>query len=249
MSSSIFIGAEQGEISTSNQRLINQSHLSYVCPEFIPQLVVPSKAALRQSEELDGFPMQKIKGPTWNKVIEEYDDIPLEVHIRIARESAKQLDTLVKEYGVILIDRHTDNIRLTPTVQDTGITFDGRNWKVYQVDFNMIRDAQEDRDYLAQDIDLSSRKGHVRFKNPQAARRAIATTAGTLVENVMAVVNQKQAFHSFRDDSEEEVGARIDKAVHDLNEKWSRGENIDMNFSQVVQFFDSLLQRKGKRRS
>lgn len=161
---------DKGPISEKNARLLNHAHLGPLFPDWIPQLVLPEGREWLKYE--NRFPIQKIDGPTWNDAM--YDrDFPLRKQIEIAVQTVHQLLELLTEYGVLLTDRHGDNVRID------------RNGNVWQVDLDLLYDAVTGRsNAIGPKENLPSRLGEVKIKDRRQLEKAQAEVCHSILTDL-----------------------------------------------------------------
>lgn len=240
---------EKGWIVPDNRRLINQSHLSAVAQDFIPQLVVPDTEILEQADAENAFPVEKIQGPQWQQLIisphetkwfgQEIAPFAFNDHLQIARQSIREAKFLFDTYGIILTDRNPTNIVLKPVDQQGHINAGGKDWKVYQVDFGTVYDAVNGTLYIDNAVNLLERQGVPKiYKNSKVTNHNVADSIMSTISTIQKM-NTDPYFSTL-------MSSETRRLMTDFSDQWNvRGvsetshESID--FNKALNYLDSLM--------
>jgi hypothetical protein len=104
----IGIHPEKGATSPDNERLLWQIELSSCFPDIFPEVVIPPR---RHHFDYDQhYPVEKVPGITWRQL--QKKNVPLAIHLDIARTVAQQTIDILHSTGIIISDRNATNIIL-----------------------------------------------------------------------------------------------------------------------------------------
>lgn len=160
---------------TRGFRFMHQLFLGWEFPDIVPQLAIPANPIPEGR-----FPVQKINGPGWEKVLKY--NIPFAVQIEIAKEATNQLRYIYSTSGILLDDRHYSNIMLSKSSTPTNILFHGNYWRVWQVDLGWVYDSCKDSYTISYDVRLPRK---LRIKNKAQTGETIAIICRRMIENLL----------------------------------------------------------------
>jgi hypothetical protein len=119
----------------TNLRLLWQAELGRLFPDIWPQLVYPERATsgLPLFDFRRYYPVEKIHGIEWQKLLSA-PDVPLTTHLDIARTTAQQIQQIFSATGIIIADRHANNVMLELAQPFNPLARFSQSYRVKQVD-------------------------------------------------------------------------------------------------------------------
>lgn len=234
------------------ERFLNQSHLSAVAPDFVAQLIVPDEELIDLGlEEFDQkglvFPVEKIDGPQWqmlaNRPRFEHKGRVLEFgfkdHVEVALKTLEQMKFLFENYKILLTDRNESNIVLRLSEDEKNVK--AWKYKVYQVDFASVYDAENGTSVIADDVDLEKRSQSPQpgvYKNPEVTRANLAIQMRLIVGHVISVAKQEWISTT--------LSPEISKSLTVFENEWnvlgvSQRNGRSLDFETAQEFLTLLL--------
>lgn len=174
-----------GEIGNPH-KLSNHAIMGLLCPEFVPQLVVPTNSQLEEVSDIPipVFPSVDLGWEKWSSFLER-KGLGLEAHLSIGLEASRQLHHALNRFGIIIRDRHQGNIMLIETNKKTSIFFKGKYFRVFQTDMGILYDVVSDKQFLDPGIDYFTRKLPIEIANRPKTSINQATVTMAILGNVL----------------------------------------------------------------